>query len=81
MLYYTMPESFASEKHSSLLYPFDSYEENEVLWMQFQGSYSQHFIFFIAYKWTQYTRPERLASEKPSSLLDPFDSYEENEVL
>jgi hypothetical protein len=30
-----------------------SYEENEVLWIQYQGLYSQHLIFFVAYEWTQ----------------------------
>jgi hypothetical protein len=36
----------AREKHSSLLDPFVSYEENEV-------TDSQHFIFFVTYKWSQ----------------------------
>jgi hypothetical protein len=38
------------EKHSSLLGPFISYEENEVLWKQAQGLYLQHIIFFMTYK-------------------------------
>ncbi len=51
------------------------------------GSYSQHFIFFVTCEWVQqarvlqYTRLERLARDKHSSLLGPFVSYEENGVL
>jgi hypothetical protein len=35
------------DKHISLLGAFISYEENEVLWKQPMGQYSQHFIFFL----------------------------------
>ncbi len=30
-----------------------SYEDNEVLWIQYKGLYSQHFIFFVAYELAQ----------------------------
>ncbi len=52
-----------------------------------QGSYSQHFIFFVTYEWDQYSRLfqytnlERLANDKSTSLLGPLVNYEENEVL
>jgi hypothetical protein len=51
------------------------------------GPYSQHFIFFLTYKWAQYakllnyTRLDGLGGDKHSSLLDSFLSYEENQVL
>ncbi len=38
---------------SSFFGPFVSYKENEVLWIQSQVPYSQHFIFFVTYKWVQ----------------------------
>ncbi len=45
-------------------------------------SYSQHFIFFVAYEWVFHnTWLERLAEDKHSCLLDPFVSYTKNEVL
>ena len=50
LLHYTKLEMFARENCSSLLSPFVSWEENEALWIWFQGPYSQHFIFFITYK-------------------------------
>ncbi len=46
------------------------------------GLYSQCFIFFIAYEWSQqdrvlnYTRQERIAGEKHFSLPCPFISVE-----
>jgi len=45
-------DKLAMDKHSSLLGPFISYEENEVLliWLQL---YSQDFIFFTAYEWAK----------------------------
>ncbi len=52
-----------------------------------QGTYSQHFIFFVTYKWVQfdkvldYNRMKRLARDKHSSLLGPFVSYKEVKVL
>ncbi len=85
MLYYTRPEKLDRVKHSSLLGPFVSYEENEVVWIQLIPS--QHFIFFLNYELAQYvrvlhyTRPEKLDKDKHSCLLGPFVSYEENEVL
>ncbi len=87
VLLYTRLKKFARDKHSSLLRPFMSYEENIVLSIWLQGSYSQQFIFFITFKWAQkarvlqYTMLERLFKEKHSSLLSPFMSYEENIVL
>jgi hypothetical protein len=41
----TQLEKLASDKLSNLLGQFQSYEENEVLWIPTQGAYSQHFIF------------------------------------
>jgi hypothetical protein len=38
---------------AKLLCPFISYKENEVLGIQYQGPYSQQFIFFTAYEWVQ----------------------------
>jgi hypothetical protein len=52
-----------------------------------QVSYSQHFNFFITYKWVHkgillhYTKVERLARNEHSSLLGTFVSVEKNEVL
>jgi hypothetical protein len=43
-------ETLASDKHSSLLDPFLSYEEMEVLWIRLQGPYPQQSIFFITYE-------------------------------
>ncbi len=43
-------------KCSSLLDPYISYEENEVLWIHLWGPYSQLYIFFIIYVWTQQAR-------------------------
>jgi hypothetical protein len=59
--------------------------------VRFQELYSQHFIFFVNYKWVSYklkqacvllyTRLKRLASDKDGSLLGPLVSYKENEVV
>ncbi len=38
MLHYTKLEKLAKEKYSSLLVPFVSYEENEVLWLRLHAS-------------------------------------------
>ncbi len=52
-----------------------------------QGTYWQHFIFFITRRWAQeatvlrYIRLEQLAKDKHSSLLYLFVIYDENEVL
>jgi hypothetical protein len=49
--------------------------------------YSQHYIFFVTYKWTQEARAlhlarlEKLGCEEQSSLLGPFTGYKEIEVL
>jgi hypothetical protein len=40
-------------EHSSVLGPFISYKENEVLWILPQELYSQLFMFFITYEWAQ----------------------------
>ena len=40
-------------QHPSLLGPFVSYEEKELLWIHLQESYSQHFIFIVTYEWAQ----------------------------
>jgi hypothetical protein len=51
---------------------------------QLQEPYSQHFFFFVNYKWAQqdrvlqYTWLERPSRYKHSSLLGPFISYKEN---
>jgi hypothetical protein len=85
--YYTWLDGLANEKHCGFTSPFVSYEEKEVLRIHPQGPYSQHFVFFVTYKWTQQviglhnTKPERLASYKHSSLLLKFLRYEEKEVL
>jgi hypothetical protein len=41
------------EKHFSLVYPFLSYKENEVLWIRDKQPYSQHYIFYFTYKLAQ----------------------------
>jgi hypothetical protein len=51
------------------------------------GAYSQDFILFVTYEWTQQARVlysirmEGLAMDKHSNLLGSFASYEETEVL
>ncbi len=87
MLHYLRLERLATDKYTTLLDPFVSYEENEVLWIWPQGLYSQPFILFLTYEWDQkarvlhYIKVERLATDKYTTLLDPFISYKENEVL
>ncbi len=87
VLLYTRLKKLAKDKHSSILRPFMSYEENIVLWIWLDGLYSQQFIFFITFKWAQkarvlhYTRLERLVKEKCSTLLKQFIIYKENKVL
>ncbi len=49
MLHYAGLESLARDKYSSLLGPFVSYEENDVLWKFLLGLYSQNFFFFVTY--------------------------------
>jgi hypothetical protein len=41
------------DKHSSLMESFASYEEIEVLWIQLQELYSQHFNIFVTCNWFQ----------------------------
>ncbi len=43
----------AKEKHSSLVGPFVSYEENEVFWKLLLEAYLQHYIFFESYEMGQ----------------------------
>jgi hypothetical protein len=48
-----MLDMLVRDKWSSLLGPFVSYKENEVLWIQHKQPYSQHFIFYVTYKLAQ----------------------------
>jgi hypothetical protein len=87
VLHYTVLEGVNSDKHSGLLGPFESDKENIVLGIRSQGPYSQHFIFFVTYKWAQqsrvlhYTVLEGVNSDKHSGLLGPFETDKENKVL
>jgi hypothetical protein len=56
MFHYTTLKSLGLYKPSRLLGPSVSYKLNEVYSMWFQQPYLQHFIFFIAYEWTQQAR-------------------------
>jgi len=55
--------------------------------MENQGPYSQHFIFFVNYEWTQqarvlhFARMGRVARVKRFCLLGPFICCKENKVL
>ncbi len=76
------------EMHSSLLEPFISYEENQVVDMDSGTLFTTlHYLHNlpmspISERLLHYTKPERLArADKHSSLLGPFLSYEENEEL
>jgi hypothetical protein len=46
-------ESLASYEYPSLIGPFVTFEENEVLWKWPLLLYSQHFIFSVTYEWAQ----------------------------
>ncbi len=46
VFHYTRPERIFKHKRSTLLGPFESYEENGVLLIRSMGPYLQHFIFF-----------------------------------
>ncbi len=87
MLHYTRLKRLVRDKHSSLLGPFITYEENKFLQIRTQGQFSEHFFFSVSYKWAQkttvlhYTRLKRLVRDKHSSLLGPFITYEENKFL
>jgi hypothetical protein len=82
VLHYTQLDRLASNKHSSSLDPFESYNENKVLLIQSLGSYSQHFISFITYaldplaRMIKYTRLEMVVRDNLTSLLDQFFSYD-----
>ncbi len=52
-LNYTYLARLAKEKHSSLVGPFISYEENEVFWKLLLEAYLQHYIFFESYEMGQ----------------------------
>ncbi len=85
VLYYISLKSIARDKHSSLLGPCIKYKENVVLWIQLHGQCSQHFIFFVTYKWAElaellyyFNWLKILAMDKHSSLLDPFVSFKVN---
>ncbi len=73
-------------RHSSILYQFVSWKENEVLGIRSLGSYEEHFIFYVTYKWAQYGRvfvpgkPIQPSERQPSSILCPFVSSKENKV-
>jgi hypothetical protein len=59
--------------HSNLVSIFVSYEDIVVLRIQSQELHSQHFIFFIIYKWAlHYKRLERLPRDKHFNFLGPF---------
>jgi hypothetical protein len=44
VLHFTRIERLAKDNHDSLMGPFVSYKENELLWIWPLGSHSQHFI-------------------------------------
>jgi hypothetical protein len=55
-------------------------------YLSFYGLYSQHFIFYVSYKWAQeasvpLNQAEKLSRDKHISFLGPSLSYKENEVL
>ncbi len=56
VLDYTRLERLACDKNSSLLGKLISYEQNYVLWIWHLETYSQQFIIFVAYEWTQQAR-------------------------
>ncbi len=47
MLHYINLEKQARNKHASLVGPFMSYKDNDVLLKKNYFLYSQHFIFFL----------------------------------
>jgi hypothetical protein len=47
------PFQLSVMKQSSLFGRFVSYEENGALCIWYLESHSQHFIFFVTYKWAQ----------------------------
>jgi hypothetical protein len=65
-----------------LLVPVVSYEENKVLRFWLLGSYPQHSILVITYKYFQqagvldYTWPEKHQGDKHSNLSDPIRSLQ-----
>jgi hypothetical protein len=77
VLHHTKLETLARDKRSSLLGPLVNNEENEVLSIHNQDTYSEYFIFFITYEWVVNIRLEMLARDKQPSLLGPLLSNEE----
>ncbi len=70
---------------NSLAEPIQYFEGSNIL--TDLGSHSQHFIFFVTYKWVQpkarmlhYIRLESHVNDKHSSLLGPIISIEESVV-
>ena len=67
-------------KHSSLLDPLVSLEENEVLGIQPQGPYTKHFIF-LTYQWVQLPKAlynnmlKRVPSDKTLKLIGPISKF------
>jgi hypothetical protein len=56
VLHYTWLERLPGDKHASLLASFVSYKENYVLRIWPLRRYSQHFVFFVTFEWTQEAR-------------------------
>ncbi len=86
VLHYIRLKRIPGDKHFSLFGPIMSYEENEVLQIRDLESYSQHFIFFVTYKWAKKLECyitlgwKGVPGDKHFSLLGPVMSYKENEV-
>ncbi len=84
MYYYTRLEKLVKGKQFSLLGPFASYEENEVLSIWPLELKSPGHVRYKRAKYAivlHYTRLKRLARDKQFSLLHPFTNCKENEVL
>jgi hypothetical protein len=48
-----LTKKLCSDKQSSFLQTFVSYEENEVLWIMLKERHSQHCMFFLTYEWVE----------------------------
>jgi hypothetical protein len=76
MLHYTRPKRLSRDKNSSLLGALINYEENEVLSIRPLGPSSQHFIYFVTYKWAlkarvlNYTRLKGFPETKNLAYLE-----------
>jgi len=66
-------------KHFSLMVPFVSYRENEVLLIRSQRMYSKHFLFYVVNGSDKLVvvqvKPFQPCEKKHSSLLGLFVSY------